>query len=792
MEYQMNIFSCLCLRTFLISLLPVGAMLMTCAVQSAMGGESMTQPKKQSQVVISKVHGNEGVFQYLRRVNKGTFDHVQYQKIVGAANEFKEGDETVGVSAGNQNTRNLARLLLANTKIREIRETPLYQDELRTLLDKDVDAKTYQTIKEWSLGYLKSFLLVRNEAEIKNIMPGLDSDVIACVVKLMSNDELTKVGQTVFNPLPGSNIGAKGYMGARIQPNSPTDNPEDIVWQVFNGFSFAVGDVVLGTNPVDSSPESVAKIERALKDIVETFGLKGKLPWSVLAHIDLQQQVETNYPGSTSLFFQSIAGVESANRTFDISVKKMMDHAALRTGQFGLYFETGQGADFTNGHGHGFDMVVHESRKYGFARAMKHKIATVKVDGTGVYVILNDVAGFIGPEVFRTREQLVRACLEDIVMGKLHGLAIGLDICTTLHMPVSLDDLEWCQDQIMPANPAYLMALPTRNDPMLSYLTTSFQDHVRIREKFGYKVNDVIWEFFKKIEVIDKDGKPTAHFGDPLWVYYQYRLLKGDTRPQEEIFKEGKRAVESVKSRGLPLAIGHGEHIWDIETSLNREILGMFDDAKKSIWMELTPEFIKTVPNAIELKSRSTDRNDYIGHPATGETLSDKSLEKLQQMRKAWKLSNLQPDVQIVISDGLNARALMDTQHFLPFYDALRAELKQKGFTAAPENLVVTGGRVRVGYRIGEILFADSGDVASHKAVIHIIGERPGNGHQTFSAYIVAPRTTLWNQAGTVDHNHAKVVSGISDTALPPKSAALETVKLLSEIKNKGNHENEL
>ena len=42
----------------------------------------------------------------------------------------------------------------------------------------------------------------------------------------------------------------------------------------------------------------------------------------------------------------------------------------------------------------------------------------------------------------RTREQLVRTCLEDIVMGKLHGLAIGLDICTTLHMPVSLDDLE--------------------------------------------------------------------------------------------------------------------------------------------------------------------------------------------------------------------------------------------------------------------------------------------------------------------------------------------------------------
>ena len=62
----------------------------------------------------------------------------------------------------------------------------------------------------------------------------------------------------------------------------------------------------------------------------------------------------------------------------------------------------------------------------------------------GAYTHFNDVAGFIGPEVFRTREQLVRCCLEDILMGKLQGLASGLDICSTLHMSVSLDDLDWC------------------------------------------------------------------------------------------------------------------------------------------------------------------------------------------------------------------------------------------------------------------------------------------------------------------------------------------------------------
>ncbi|MEZ4485742.1 MAG: ethanolamine ammonia-lyase subunit EutB [Syntrophotaleaceae bacterium] len=106
--------------------------------------------------------------------------------------------------------------------------------------------------------------------------------------------------------------------------------------------------------------------------------------------------------------------------------------------------------------------MVHESRKYGFARALKQEIAKAKgvSEDADVWLHLNDVAGFIGPEVFKTREQLVRCCLEDIVMGKLHGLVLGLDICSTLHMPVTLDDLEWCQDQIarptgLPDGPAY-------------------------------------------------------------------------------------------------------------------------------------------------------------------------------------------------------------------------------------------------------------------------------------------------------------------------------------------------
>ena len=49
--------------------------------------------------------------------------------------------------------------------------------------------------------------------------------------------------------------------------------------------------------------------------------------------------------------------------------------------RYGLYYETGQGSDFTNGGAEGVDMVVLESRKYGFARGLKQILAEVQPKG---------------------------------------------------------------------------------------------------------------------------------------------------------------------------------------------------------------------------------------------------------------------------------------------------------------------------------------------------------------------------------------------------------------------------
>lgn len=714
-----------------------------------------------------------GLVEFLRR-SAGGWSLAAYAKWLGAANAFKEGDELAGLAADERVPREQARRLLAATTLREIDAHPVFRDSLQAAITGAIEPGVAARLAPMTLGELKAFLLTRDGSAIKAIMPGLSSEVIGCVVKILSDAELIAVSAKIFNPLPGSNIGARGYLGARIQPNSPTDHPDDIVWQVFNGFAYGVGDVVLGTNPVSSEPESVRTIELALKDIVETFGLAGVLPHCVLAHINCQAEVEARWPGSTGLWFQSIAGSDAANRTFDVTLERLQAIADSRTSRFGLYFETGQGADFTNGHAQGMDMVLHESRKYGLARHLSRRLAVAT--GRRPWLHVNDVAGFIGPEVFRNRDQLVRCCLEDLVMGKLHGLCIGLDVCATLHMDLGLDDLDHCLERVAPANPAYLMALPTKIDPMLGYLTTGFQDHLRLRKMFGFRINEPMRELFERLGVVNEAGDPGEHFGDPRRLFIAYRRRKGDTRGEAALLAEAEQKMAEVRARGVFLTEGQGSEPQMVRPDIDRAVRAIDARARRSIWAEYDPGFLPSLAPAMVLRTRAGSRREYILHPATGERLAEESESRL----RAWAAEAAGSiDAQIVLSDGLNAVAIMADAQRKPFLEALERNLHARGLRLSPRLIALERGRVRAGYRVGELLFAGAD---RPRAILHVIGERPGSGHDAFSIYMTVASGDIWAATGTVDHDRTRVVSGISTTTLAPVAAAEEAGRIFAAM----------
>ena len=107
-------------------------------------------------------------------------------------------------------------------------------------------------------------------------------------------------------------------------------------------------------------------------------------------------------------------------------------------------------------------------------------------------------------------------------------------------MAVTLEDLDWCQDQIMPASPGlpHRPAYQKRSDAGLPHNVVSGSRGCG--EKFGFKVNDAMWDFTSGLGLSTTPITTLSNYGDPVWVYYQFRL------------GQGRHAAEGGSVRGRP------------------------------------------------------------------------------------------------------------------------------------------------------------------------------------------------------------------------------------------------
>ena len=277
--------------------------------------------------------------------------------------------------------------------------------------------------------------------------------------------------------------------------------------------------------------------------------------------------------------------------------------------------------------------------------------------------------------------------------------------------------------------------------------------------------------------MVHADGSPTEHFADPLWVYEQFCRRKGDSRSAEQIREEGQQRIQEVRGRGLFIAQGVGKRPYDLQPQLATQIQEIYADGKACIWAEFHDEFVRSVPHRWDVVTESEDRLDYILHPKSGERLAASSVAGLQRLRQQLSDTN----VQLIVSDGLNAHSIMDEGHLLPFLQGLEQQLREAGFTPGSQTILVRSGRVRTGYRIGEILFSSA---HGPRSVLHVIGERPGSGHHTFSVYMTTATGADWATPGKIDHNLTKVVSGIAKTALPIDDGVEQVVRILEATRS--------
>jgi len=444
------------------------------------------------------------------KVANKIFSFNSVKEVLGKANEEKSGDLLAGIGATSATERVAAKLVLANLTLEDIYNNPVIpyeEDEVTRVIYDSLNMTIYQKIKNWTVGQLREYILdskTKGE-DLKHIGRGLTSEMIAAVAKLMSNLDLVYAAKKIRNLAHcNTTIGIPGTLAFRNQANHPSDSVDGILASVKEGLSFGSGDAVIGINPVDDTVDNVSRILHALKNFVDKWEIPTQI--CVLAHITTQMKaVEAGAPAD--LLFQSIEGTQAANEAFGINAQMIYEayevakKKGTATGPNLLYFETGQGSEISLDCHHGVDEMTLEARTYGFARVFQP-------------FMVNNVSGFIGPETIYSGREVIRADLEDLFMGKMHGLPMGLAPCYTNHMKADQNDQELGTLLGAVAGANYFMGVPGGDDVMLNYQDTSYHDDASVREILGLRP---LPEFEKWLEKhgIMKDGLLTERAGDP-------------------------------------------------------------------------------------------------------------------------------------------------------------------------------------------------------------------------------------------------------------------------------------
>lgn len=438
-----------------------------------------------------------------------TYQFSSVMEVMGKANEEKSGDNLAGVAAGSAEERLAAKVVLSQLTLSDLFNNPAVpyeKDEVTRIIIDNVNLKTYEKIKNWTVAELREWILNSNTTnyDIHRISNGLTSEMVAAVAKIMSNlDLIVGAQKIVITKTANTTIGVPGTFSTRLQPNHTTDNIDGIMASVMEGLSMGIGDAVIGLNPVDDTTESVKRILHKFNDFINEWEIPTQ--HAVLAHVATQMEaMEQGAP--TGLVFQSIAGSEKGNKAFGITAKMLSEarDMALKLGTaIGpnvMYFETGQGSELSSDANNGVDQLTMEARCYGFAKNFDP-------------FIVNTVVGFIGPEYLYDSKQVIRAGLEDHFMGKLTGISMGCDVCYTNHMKADQNDAENLTVLLATAGVNFIMGIPNGDDIMLNYQTTGYHEGATIRQLLNRRT---IKEFDQWLEKMgfSENGRLTSKAGD--------------------------------------------------------------------------------------------------------------------------------------------------------------------------------------------------------------------------------------------------------------------------------------
>ena len=421
---------------------------------------------------------------YRHAIGNTAYVFSDLRDLLARASPPRSGDRLAGIAAESAEQMVAARIALADVPLKQFLTeavVPYEADEVTRLIVDGHDPAAFAIISSLTVGSFRDWLLsdAATPAVLKALAPGVTPEMAAAVSKLMRNQDLILVARkcevvTAFR----DTIGLRGRMSVRLQPNHPFDDAKGITASILDGILLGAGDACIGINPASDDPAVIGRLLHLLDEIIGRLQIPTQS--CVLSHVTTTLRLIAER-APVDLVFQSIAGTETANRSFGVDLKLLREaHDAGRSLQRGtvgnnvMYFETGQGSALSANAHHGVDQQTCEARAYAVARAFDP-------------LLVNSVVGFIGPEYLYDGKQIIRAGLEDHFCGKLLGLPLGVDVCYTNHAEADQDDMDNLLTLLAAAGVNFIMGVPGADDVMLNYQSTSFHDALYVRDVFGLK-----------------------------------------------------------------------------------------------------------------------------------------------------------------------------------------------------------------------------------------------------------------------------------------------------------------
>lgn len=442
-------------------------------------------------------------------IGSKTYSFASIKDVLAKASEQKSGDSLAGIGATSKMERVAAKEVLSRLTIKDITENPAVpyeKDSVTRIIIDDLDKEIYRQIQNKTISDLREWILSTPDGdEILKVSRGLSSEVIAATAKLMGNLDLMYASRKLhIEATCNTTIGGENILASRLQPNHPIDDARGVTASTLDGLSYGVGDAVIGLNPAIDTVESTVNIWNMLGQIRDEYNVPTQT--CVLSHVTTQMKA-LKTGAKADLCFQSIAGSQAALDAFGVTVEmleeanQMFHELGTAKGPNVMYFETGQGSELSSAAHYNSDQGVMENRCYGLARHYKP-------------FLVNTVVGFMGPEYVFDSKELLRAGLEDVYCGHMHGLPMGCDCCYTNHMPTDQNDVESLFVLLASAGCHYVMGLPQGDDVMLMYQSTGYHDVAAVRELTGARAIPEFDDWLCK-NGIWINGHPGPNFGDP-------------------------------------------------------------------------------------------------------------------------------------------------------------------------------------------------------------------------------------------------------------------------------------